>query len=265
MTYFVRNQQYAFGIDLSRYNASADLRDNPDFNQIASHDPQVNFIAMRSGQSWGEKDPTFEGFFREAVRIGACILPYHVIFPGEPALKQINNLMRILEGIDLERVRLVLDMELDHQQSRAIITNTLLTCLELLNQETGRYPIIYSRASWVDSHLQVEDLPWLDWWLAQYHYRRPFPAYTPEFACPPNLPRGVTQWLIHQTAEKAPAIGGVGTYMDYDRWNGSKQDVLTYFGRTQEVAAVLCPLNGEPCNRENVPSLSIRAELPVEA
>jgi GH25 family lysozyme M1 (1,4-beta-N-acetylmuramidase) len=265
MSYFVRNQEFAFGIDLSRYNTSADLREYPNFDQIAAHEPQIAFVAMRTGQSWAEKDPTFEHYFREATRIGACILPYHVIFPGEPALKQIDNLMRILGGIDLTHVRLVLDVELDHKNSRAMITNTLVSCLELLRQETGRYPIIYSRASFVDSHLQIEDLPWLDWWLAQYHYSRPFPAYTPEFPCPPKLPRRVTHWLIHQTTDKGPAIGGVGTYMDYDRWNGDKQDVLKYFGRTNTPVKVLCPLNSEPCCRESQPSQPVRLALPVEA
>lgn len=264
MSYFVRNQEFAFGIDLSCYNASANLREFPDFDQIAAHDPQVSFIAMRTGQSWGEKDPSFAHYFREATRIGACILPYHVIFPGEAALKQINNLMRIIDGIDLRHVRLVLDVELDHKKSRAMITNTLLSCLELLLQETGRYPIVYSRASFVDSHLQIEDLPWLDWWLAQYLYSRPFPAYTPEHPCPPRLPRGVSQWLIHQTAEKAPAIGGVSTYMDYDRWHGSKQEVLTYFGRNTSGSEVLCPVDGEPCCRQVLASQPIRLELPVE-
>ena len=34
MSYFVRNQEFAFGIDLSRYNASADLTQMPDFEFI---------------------------------------------------------------------------------------------------------------------------------------------------------------------------------------------------------------------------------------
>ncbi len=262
---YVHNQEFAFGIDLSRYNASADLRQFPNFDQIAAHQPEVTFIAMRTGQSWGEKDQTFGHFFDEARRIGACILPYHVIFPGETALKQIDNLMEILDGIDLTHVRLVLDVELEHLKSRAMITNTLQICLELLRQETGRYPIVYSRASFVDNCLQIDDLPVVDWWLAQYYYRRSYPAYTPEYPCPPKLPRGVSNWLIHQTTDKGPAIGGGSNYMDYDRWNGGKQQVLAYFGRTEGLPVGLCPLDGQPCCRENQPSAPVRLELPVEA
>ena len=244
MSYFVRNQEFAFGIDLSRYNASADLTQKPDFGLIAAHQPRVSFIAIRSGVSWGYRDPMFAVFSRQALAIGACVMPYHVLYPGEPALKQMNHFLRILEGIDLDSVRLVLDVELEHGQTRAVITNTLLSALELLEQETGRLPIVYSRALWVDANLRVADLPRVDWWLAQYYYRRPFPQYTPEYPCPPRLPKGVDQWLIHQTSERGPAIGGAGNYMDYDRWNGTEADVLAYFGRA---ALVNCPLDGAIC------------------
>ncbi len=249
MTYFVRNQNYAFGIDLSRYSVSADLRHWPDFNLIARHSPKVDFVAMRAGISWGYRDPSFRRFYEESTRIGACVLPYHVLYPGEPALKQMNHFLHILEGIDLDTIRLVLDVELDHQQTRRMISNTLLACLEILKSETGRYPIIYSRALWIDEHVYVKDLPEVDWWLAQYYHRRPWPDYTPEYPCPPRMPKGVERWLIHQTTERGPAIGGVGTYMDYDRWNGSQAELWAYFGREVSLEPTLCPVDGLPCER----------------
>ena len=78
------------------------------------------------------------------------------------------------------------------------------------------------------------------------------------------MPKGVDRWLIHQTSERGPAIGGVGKYMDYDRWNGTPADVLAYFGRTEAVK-VICPLDGEvcpvsgKCAVENVECLAVAA------
>ncbi len=69
----------------------------------------------------------------------------------------------------------MLDMELEHGQSRCRITDTLNACLDILLEETGRYPIVYSR-SWVDTYLATADLPELDWWLAQYYARRAYPS-----------------------------------------------------------------------------------------
>ena len=37
-------------------------------------------------------------------------------------------------------------------------------------------------------------------------------------------------WLIHQTADKGKSIGGNSYYMDYNRWQGTHEDVLRYFG-----------------------------------
>ena len=62
--------------------------------------------------------------------------------------------------------RLVLDMELDHGQGKAKITDTLIQRLEYVKAHTGRYPIVYSRAGWVDQFLDVSKLPEVDWWLA---------------------------------------------------------------------------------------------------
>ena len=237
MTYFTENQAYAFGIDLSVYNVVPKPRQEPDFEQIAAHVPEVTFVGLRTGQSWGYSDSMFRRYYDLAEQAGLCVLPYHVVFPGEPALKQMNALLDILTGVDLDAVRLVLDVELVHNQSRAMITNTTLLCLELLKSETGRFPILYSRAGWVNQYLHICDLPKVDWWLAQYRWRKPFPAYPPESPCPPQLPHGVNRWLIHQTAERGPAIGGGSSYMDYNRWCGSKTDLWAYFGRQAEPAA----------------------------
>lgn len=250
MGYFIHNRGLAFGIDISRYQADAELKRFPDFDAIRAHEPRVAFIGMRAGISWGYKDPAFERFYQEGERIGACLLPYHVVFPSEPALKQMDFFLKNLKSVDLERVRLVLDMEVGGNLGKGQITQTLLLCLEALRKATGRWPIIYSRALWIDAHVAVEDLPEVDWWLAQYLSSQKNQLYTAEYPCPPKLPKGVKKWLIHQTTERGPAIGGLGGCMDYDRWNGGNEAVLAYFGRAAVGAGRACPLDGKPCCRE---------------
>jgi len=46
-------EDYAFGIDLSRYNTSADGKKKVNFDEIACSPMDVSFIAMRAGVSWG--------------------------------------------------------------------------------------------------------------------------------------------------------------------------------------------------------------------
>ena len=248
MTYFTRNQDYPFGVDLSQHNASWDGERIPDFNQFKLHTPEVRFVAMRAGVSWGYRDSIFPRYFAEAQRLGLCILPYHVLYPSADAARQMDAFLTILKDAKLVDLRLVLDIELEQGKTQKHITNVVKEALEYLNKATGRYPIIYSRALWINENLLVQELPEVDWWLAQYIRSLESPLYTPEYPCPPLLPRGVKHWLIHQTAQRAPAIGGVGYYMDYNRWNGSQEQLLAYFGKEKPVLAQ-CPLDQKPCER----------------
>ena len=104
-----------------------------------------------------------------------------------------------------------------------------------LRTVTGRLPILYSRAEWVNRKMIVSRLPSnTDWWLAHYLKPLPYPQFTPEKSPPPALPKGVKKWLIHQTCEKGNGAeyGVASHYVDLDRWNGSSDDILAYFGLT---------------------------------
>lgn len=250
------NSNLAFGIDISRYNTSPDGKVKVDFDTIASHVPEVVFIAMRAGVSWGYQDPWFAYYFAEAGRIARVRLAYHVLYPGESPQRQMDNFFRILGDADLSVVPLVLDLELDHGCSLSQITSCTSQALKLIKDRSGRIPIIYSRAGWVNQFLRVSDLPPVFWWLAQYRWSLPFPFYTPEYPCPPALPAGVDSWLAHQTAARGASIGAKANYfMDYNRWNGSKADVLAFIGSLPP-EPVICPLDGLPCTGGKLQSKS---------
>jgi GH25 family lysozyme M1 (1,4-beta-N-acetylmuramidase) len=87
---------------------------------------------------------------------------------------------------------------------------------------------MYSRAGWVNQYLA--GAAWLDdydWWLATYL------TSGAEHPGPPVLPKGVTSWLIHQTSSHGKGIGSESGNMDYDRWNGTVEDVYAYAGISQ--------------------------------
>jgi GH25 family lysozyme M1 (1,4-beta-N-acetylmuramidase) len=267
------NTNLAFGIDLSRYNTSPDGKIKVNFDTIAAHNPEVVFIAMRAGISWGYQDPWFAYYFQEAGRIGRVRLAYHVLYPGESPQAQMDNLFRILGDIDYAVTPLVLDLELDHGQTVSRITKCTGDSLKIIQERSGRIPIIYSRASWVNQFLRVSDLPAVDWWLAQYLWPRPYPLLTPEYPCPPAIPNGVSSakhsssWLVHQTASRGASIGAKANYfMDYNRWNGDKSTVLNYVNQ-QEMIPVTCPLDNLPCtgNKMEPKKLSFQRTLRVRA
>jgi GH25 family lysozyme M1 (1,4-beta-N-acetylmuramidase) len=242
------SNELAFGIDLSRWNTSADGKQKVNFDTIEQHDPEVTFIAMRTGVSWGYQDPWFPYYMSETQRIGRVPIAYHVLFPGEYPITQMDNFFKILGDIDYQKVPLVLDLELDHGQSKRRITDTTYQAVDTIIRRTGTKPFIYSRASWVNQFLIVSELPPVYWWLAQYRWPRPYPLYTPEHPTPPTLPTGVTTWQIMQTANRAPSIGTPALYfMDYNRFNGTKDQLLKFAGHAQQ--PLLCPIDSKPCPR----------------
>lgn len=216
---------YPLGIDISSWQTSSDGKQKPDFGII---NQKCTFIAIRAGISWGYTDRWFSSYW-EQTEIPR--MAYHVVYPGEVAVRQMDHFLGIVRPT--EHDRLVLDMELDHGYSKARITQTLLECLEHILENTGRYPVIYSRADWINQFVYVSQLPPnLDWWLAGYLKPLPSPLYTREATPPPALPIGVSTWLIHQTAERGNGkeFGVASHYVDIDRWNGTKADIETYFG-----------------------------------
>ncbi len=243
------NDHLAFGIDLSRWNTSADGKQKPDFDIIAAHQPEVVFIAMRAGISWGYQDPWFTYYMAEVQRIKRVRMAYHVLYPGESAQFQMDNFFRILGDVDFNKVPLVLDLELDHGQTVNTITGCTAKSINIITKRTGRIPFIYSRANWVNRYLKAAALPPVYWWLAQYRYSLPYPLYTPEYESPPTLPAGVRSWTVHQTAMRGKSIGAKAMhYMDYNRWNGTKADVLAHINE-QPQQPLICPLDSQPCPR----------------
>jgi GH25 family lysozyme M1 (1,4-beta-N-acetylmuramidase) len=237
----------AFGIDISRYDYSADGSKKPDFGKVKD---TCSFIAIRSGISWGYADAWFAYSWEHCK--GMARMAYHVPYFGESAQAQADNLFKIVGDADWKHDRLVLDCEVAGSNSKAQCTQTTNAMLEICKRRTGMYPIIYSRANWVNSYLSVGDMPKLDWWLAQYRYALPYPLYTPEKDQPPTLPNGVTDWLIHQTAERynGSSVGVVSHYVDSNRWNGDMLAVLKYLGYDETEPEVPLTLEQQVADHE---------------
>lgn len=221
----------AFGIDISKYQSSKDGSKKMDFNVVKNHAEEVTFIAARAGISWGYTDPMFNYYWNEMKRINVLRIVYHVLYFGESALAQMDSLFKMLDGrANFAHDRIALDLEVAGINPRNRITATTQKCVDICRARTGFFPIVYSRASWVDTYLSIDNLPTLDWWLATYRKPNVSPLYTQEHGGPPYLPKGVKTYLIHQTGDRGKSIGAVSHYMDYNRWNGEKADVLRYFG-----------------------------------
>lgn len=213
-----------FGVDISSYQGRS--------IDYALMKRKTKFVAVRAGISWGFEDPVFAQSWQAL--IGHNRIAYHVLYPGQDAIAQADWMLDIVEraGFDAKRDRLAIDIELWQAQTPHRVTEATLQMYERLKEKTGRYPIIYSAAWFVNPRMvMVPKLVAADWWLATYPRKGSAPGV--EHPGPPILPRGITQYLIHQTSETGIGInvGLPGGPIDTNRWNGTDQDLQAYFGR----------------------------------
>jgi len=221
----------AFGVDISKYQSSQDGRIKQNFDALANHTERVSFVFARAGISWGYKDPCFDYYWAEMARIGVCRGAYHYLYPSQSVKRQMDWFLSITSK-RTEHDRLALDLETTNGLYRQQVTDFLNACLEYLKERTGRYPILYSRKSWLDPYVDMRQVPEVDLWIARYASIPPGKIYAPEYPTPPELPNHTHNWLIHQVGDKMPPIGCQSKTMDYDRWNGDEASVRAYFGYT---------------------------------
>ena len=237
----------AFGIDISAYQYG---EGKPvDFDRMKAQDPRpahgpvradpawtqpagVKFCAVRAGISWGYSDKWFARSWSELKRVGIYRMAYQVIRFEDDPIRQADSFLRIVNP-ETQFEKFVLDLEVEGNNTKGKITACTLKVMERLKEVTGRYPLIYSRAGWVNAFLSAADLPdGVEWWLAQYYRAKAYPAFTEEYPAPPLLPKGVSTWRIHQNSEKGNgAAVGVGSYyVDMDRFNGDERALAEWFG-----------------------------------
>ena len=233
---------YPFGVDLSKHQG---------INDFVKMKTNTSFVFVKATESWGYTDPTFRANWQGL--IGHNRGAYCYVWLSDDPLRQANHLIDIVTqaGADWKYDRLVLDLERSgHGLSRTEVTRRVLVIMERLKEVTGRYPLLYSRASWINSNMFINDprLTDADWWLAYYRTALPYPLYTPEMPSPPPLPIGVSKWLFHQTCEKGKGREvGVGSYyVDQNRFNGTRAELDAYFGRGTNNVYLPIITNPEP-------------------
>lgn len=222
---------YPFGVDISFW------QENVDFEKMMTADPKPEFIGIREGQGTYNIDSRFAYNWEKAKEKNLYRIAYHVLEffgKGKTQAELLFDRTR-LYGFDPEHDRLCLDVELNRNYPRQMITDVTLEAINRLKALAGRYPLMYSRASWINAYLNIYQLPKLEWWLAHYRRRLPSPLFTAELDSQYlAIPNGVdrSQVKIHQTGERGHGhrYGVKSWYIDTDRFLGSKDEMLAYFG-----------------------------------
>jgi GH25 family lysozyme M1 (1,4-beta-N-acetylmuramidase) len=261
---------YAFGIDISQYQCYTDGSKKINFDCLKQHDPKISFIIARATVSWGYKDTRFDWYWQEMQRIGVCRAAYHFAYPSQDYKRQANWFLTTVDP--QEHDRLAIDLENAQGVGKIAMTDFANAMILYLQECTGKRPILYSRKQWLEDYLYPDRLVPVDLWLAQYANVQG--AYAPEKTPPPDLPKGFSTWLIHQTGGYCqPFCKAASKVLDYDRWNGSEADVKAYFGYVEQPEPPTPPEPPQPPAEEFPkmgiviadPSVNIRKEPSIQS
>lgn len=159
-------------------------------------------------------DPTFQNYWQGMKSVGILRMAYHVLAPDRPQT-QISRFIELLRS-DWGELPPVLDLELDREVDRKVITDKTLYCLHEMEKAAGKKPIVYTTQSFAESHLlpaaQLGDYPL---WVANYTTK---PS--------PMLPKFWSSWVFWQYTE-AGKIPGINGATDLNWFNG---DLDALFG-----------------------------------
>lgn len=224
------------GIDVSRWQGEVD------WNQVASQGYRFAVIRATVGDYY--TDPRFYENWRGAHEAGLLVSAYHVVKPKQPVDAQIDRFFDVLDERNSD-LPLVLDVELADGKTPAIVTNVVQQCAALVEEKSGRKPIIYTgKWFWDPNVLRCQNWRDYDLWIANYG------------APAPTLPADWSEWVLWQFSETGSVEGVSSRATDLNWFNGTYEDLLTYCKTEHH------DIEGREVERAAAPALALRVNSP---
>lgn len=207
------------------------------------------FIRATMGTKATDVDERFFLNWNGAKAAGLLVSAYHLVKPDLPAADQIERFLLTMGDLKAD-LPLALDVELTKDQPAGTITACLKECARLIQESTGRAPVIYTRASFWDPNVHAApDWGGCDLWVAHYGVSSP------------TLPRDWASWRFWQHSEKGSVPGSGSPNTDLNWFNGTEDDLRAYAGATEPGATLVRPPKPAAGMRARVtvPELRVRS------
>lgn len=193
------------GIDVSRWQREID------WEKVAAAGYRFAVIRATIGNYY--TDPRFYVNWDGAREAGLLVSAYHVLAPERPADSQMERFFDTL-GPRAAHLPLVLDVELSREVSAEDITASVRACVDTIEEEDGRGPVIYTARWFWDRHVS-ESPDWADYdlWVAHYGVDSP------------SLPKGWDEWMFWQHSDHGE-VPGIDASTDLNWFNGTHEELM---------------------------------------
>lgn len=247
-----------FGIDISRNQGRIN------FDKMVAALPRIEFVACRTGISWGYKDSMFAIYWAELARRKIPRMAYHVLYPAESIARQVDNFLSMFPGQRYDgEGPIVNDVELVHGVSKSALSNAAENFNKALEDRSGKEVIVYSRFGFVRDHMAKQ--AWMSkrkWWMAQYLATIP-PSEFQGILSVPNGYGDLDAWIV-QTGERGdgPYYGMESNQLDTNRWLKSVEAFNSFFGlisptpQPEPISGVRYRVSVDTLNVRTAPSTS---------
>jgi lysozyme len=200
------------GIDVSHYEGTIDW--------AAVHAAGIDFAFMKATENIDFVDPQFATNWQAAGAAGVIRGAYHFFRPEVDPVAQADYFVAHAGVPAAGDLPLTLDLEVTDTDSVAAAAQSALQFLARVAATTGRTPIVYTSASFMDSTLgSPAGFGGYTLWVANW-----------QVSCP-SMPSAWSDWRFWQKADNGTVAGISGTAnVDLDEFNGSLAELQTFAG-----------------------------------
>jgi lysozyme len=202
-----------------------DLSHNNDAFNWANLGPNIKFVFLKATQGVSYQDPMFQQNWANAKAHNLIHGAYHFLTFQDSAQNQANNFLSRFQPGNFKLPGVlppVIDIEdqVPASLNQYILDNPndsiqLITdFINIIAQETGVEPIIYSYKNFFAEYLKNNSWPQCKIWLASYQLKAP------------GLPAGYSDFTFWQNSESGTVAGALtGGDVDEDVFNGTQQQL----------------------------------------
>lgn len=202
------------GIDVSHFQGRID------WAAVVQGGMAFTFIKTTDGIAGS--DPLFRANWHQTRDVGLKRGAYHFFRAQQDSERQAHNFLAMLKG-EAGELPPVLDFELLGGASAEQALNGAKRWMEVVENECGRKPMLYTGAAFWNTSLNSSALlAEHPMWIA--HYTE---------ASQPQMPRAWSRWDFWQHSEKG-SVAGISGPVDLDRFNGTLMELNALCARIQQ-------------------------------
>ena len=170
---------HCYGIDISKYQPHIRWEALTVMTDAQGHTTKsitkamdirkVDYVFIKATEGISLKDKYFHKHWKNAGKHGVKRGAYHFFRSSKDAKQQALHFIQTVGPLSPDDLPPVLDIETIHKGcSQKTLNDMALTWLRTVEQHYGRKPIVYSSASFIESHLCKEIIENYPIWVAHY-------------------------------------------------------------------------------------------------